>query len=181
MTRPHIVLVGLMGTGKSTIGRRLASRLQCDFVDSDAVVEQRTGRTVREIFESDGEDSFRAVEESVITEALSSTRPSVVAAAGGSVLSARSRTAMKESQMVVWLDGPVALLARRAGGRKGTGHRPLIDADPELRLNQMRLAREHLYSDVATTRVDVANASPSDIVDRLIALLEATETAERSA
>jgi len=87
----RLVLVGMMGSGKSTVGRQLASRLGWAFLDSDAMVEASTGSTVAELFDSGGEASFRDEESRVLAEALASSRPAVVSAAGGSVLSEANR------------------------------------------------------------------------------------------
>ena len=84
----HLVLVGMMGAGKSSVGRVLARKLARPLLDSDELIEQHTGRTVREIWASDGEEEFRALETETLVEALRSDEPSVVAAAGGVVLSA---------------------------------------------------------------------------------------------
>ena len=82
----HLVLVGMMGTGKTTVGTVLAQRLGRPLIDSDAEVEARTGRTVREIFETDGEAAYRALETEALVDALASPVPAVIAAAGGVVL-----------------------------------------------------------------------------------------------
>src|SRR5262245_1009332 len=120
----HIVLVGLMGSGKSTVARALAQRLHRPVVDSDAEIEAKTGRTVREIFATDGEAAFRALETESLQAALDSDEPSVIAAAGGVVLSATNRAALRAADArVVWLRAePELLVARVAGG----DHRPLL-------------------------------------------------------
>src|SRR4051794_31328522 len=82
----HVVLVGMMGAGKTTVGSRLARRLDRPFVDSDVQVERRAARTVRQIFETEGEAAFRAIESEALAEALASEEPAVIAAAGGTVL-----------------------------------------------------------------------------------------------
>lgn len=152
----HIVLVGLMGTGKSTIGRRLAKSLGRPFLDSDTLVEHRTGRTVRQIFAADGEPAFRDLEHQVLHEALASEAPSVIAAAGGAVLDARSRAELTEHSFVIWLQAAPAMLAKRVAN--GT-HRPLLDDDPVGVLTAMATDRAELYAAVADAVVDVTPLS----------------------
>jgi shikimate kinase len=109
------VLIGMMGSGKTTVGRVLAERLGRGFVDSDEVIQSRTGRTVREIFESDGEAAFRVLETDALLDALEWREPLVVAAAGGVVLAEENRQALRQgAARIVWLTAPVAVLAARA-------------------------------------------------------------------
>src|SRR5947208_13903360 len=90
----HVILIGMMGSGKTTVGGRLARALDRPFVDSDVQVEQRTARTVREIFETDGEAAYRVLESEVLAEALASEEPAVIAAAGGTVPHPKNRRRM---------------------------------------------------------------------------------------
>jgi shikimate kinase len=91
----HLVLVGMMGVGKSTVGRMVAAELDRPLFDSDEMIEERTGRTVREIWATDGEPAFRTLETDTLLEALAEPEPSVIAAAGGVVLSERNREALQ--------------------------------------------------------------------------------------
>ena len=130
VTARHVVLVGLMGSGKTTVGRLLATRLGRPFVDSDEVIETREGRTVREIWRTDGEQAFRELETAALQAALSADEPSVIAAAGGVVLADRNRMALREADAdVVWLQADPAVLVGRA--MRGD-HRPLLDGDAEV-------------------------------------------------
>lgn len=162
----HLVLVGLMGTGKSTVGRLLAHRLARPLIDTDDEVERRAGRSVREIFASDGEEEFRRLERDVLADALADPTPSVVAAAGGVVLSQENRGRLRTSPCrVVWLRAsPRALVPRVRGG----GHRPLLDADPESTLVSMAETREALYREVADLTVDVEAMSPAEVVEAVL-------------
>ena len=114
------MLVGMMGSGKTTVGRLVAQRLGRRFVDSDEQVEARAGRTVREIFEAEGEAAFRALEAGALAEALAAPEPAVVAAAGGVVLDPGNRRALREAATVVWLRAGPGVLASRAGSRRAS-------------------------------------------------------------
>jgi shikimate kinase len=157
----HIVLVGMMGSGKSTVGRALAAKFGRPLLDSDEMVEARTGRTVREIWQTDGEAAYRLLETEVLVEALAAPLPSVIAAAGGIVLSDDNRRALVESDAhVVWLLADVDVLLRRV--RSG-GHRPLLDDDPEGTLRRMFTEREPLYREVADAIVSVDSRSVNEV------------------
>ena len=162
----HLVLIGMMGVGKTTVSRVLGERLGRQVLDSDLVIEARTGRTVREIFATDGEAAFRAMETEVLIEALTEQQPVVIAAAGGVVLSERNRTALRDSpSKVVWLCADPATLVERV--RSG-GHRPLLDDDPAATLQKMFTERAPLYRQVADAIVLVDNRSVADIVDAVL-------------
>lgn len=166
LARRHLVLVGMMGAGKTTVGRAIASRLRRDLLDSDALIECRTGRTVREIFATDGEDAFRMIETDVLMTSLAADEPAVIAAAGGVVLRAENRAALKSSgARVVWLRADPALLIERV---KSGGHRPLLDDDPAATLRRMYDEREPLYREVAHAIVTVDNRSINDVVEAVL-------------
>lgn len=162
----HLVLVGMMGAGKSTVARIASERLGRRVLDSDAMIEAATGRTVREIFASDGEAAFRAMETQVLLDALADPEPVIIAAAGGVVLSAVNRRALRDSgAQVVWLCAdPATLLDRVRSG----GHRPLLDSDPSGTLQRMFVEREPLYREVADVIVSVDNRSISDVVEAVL-------------
>ena len=161
-----LVLVGLMGTGKTTTARILADELGWPLVDSDELIEARTGRTVREIFADEGETAFRALETAAMRDALEETTPSVIAAAGGVVKSADNRRALVESDaMVVWLDADVDVLVQRV--TRGT-HRPLLDQDPAGALRAMAAERADWYAEVADLRVDTTKLRPRDVANAII-------------
>jgi len=162
----HLLLVGMMGVGKTTVARVVADRLHRRVYDSDAIIEARTGRTVREIFAEDGEAAFRQLETEVLLESLALPEPVVIAGAGGVVLSDVNRAAMKASgARVVWLCAdPMTLVDRVKGG----GHRPLLDADPAGTLQRMFREREALYREVADAIVLVDNRSISEVVEAVL-------------
>jgi shikimate kinase len=157
----HLVLVGMMGVGKSTVGRIVAAELGRPLFDSDEMIEERTGRTVREIWMTDGEAAFRALETETLLDALAAPEPSVIAAAGGVVLSTRNREALCGADAhVVWLLADVEVLVDRV--RNGS-HRPLLDDDPEATLRRMHLERAALYQEVADAIVSVDSRSAGDV------------------
>lgn len=167
----HLVLVGLMGVGKTTVGSRLAEILGWRLVDSDAQVEARTGRTVRDIFEHDGELAFRILETVALREALDAPGPTIVAAAGGVVLAEENRRLLERPNVeVVWLRADPTILAQRAM----TGdHRPLLAHDPAGVLARMAVDRDPLYREVANLVVDVDGKSPDDVANEVLKVVRA--------
>ncbi|MDO8391964.1 MAG: shikimate kinase [Actinomycetota bacterium] len=162
----HVVLVGMMGVGKTTIARVLSVRLSRDVWDSDQVIEHRSGRTVRSIFAEDGEPAFRALESEVLLQALASPIPLVIATGGGVVLAEANRRALCESgARIVWLCADPATLVDRV---KSGGHRPLLDHDPAGTLQRMMSEREALYREVADAIVLVDNRSVSEVVEAVL-------------
>ena len=162
----HLVLVGMMGAGKTTVARVAAKRLERPLFDSDEMIEQQTGRTVREIFADDGEMAFRALETAALITALASDEPAVIAAAGGVVLNPDNRVALKTSNArVVWLSAEPATLMERV---TSTGHRPLLDGDPAGPLQRMFDDREALYREVADAIVLVDRRSIQEVVEAVL-------------
>lgn len=150
-----MVLVGLMGSGKTTVGKRLAARLERDFVDADAALEEITDRTIPEIFASDGERGFRAIESDVLEELLEHHEPTVIASGGGVVLSGENRHRLRQPWVtVVWLDAGPAFLASRVEAKP---HRPLLAGDESARevLTRLHAERAPLYAEVADLVVEV--------------------------
>jgi shikimate kinase len=149
----HVVLVGLMGVGKTTVGRRLAKELHRPFADVDEQVELRAGLTVPAIFRDLGETRFRALEAEVLAALVGRDVPLVLAAGGGAVAGDRNRAALAASgAYVVWLRASAGFLA----GRTDATHRPLLAAgDPETTLARLLAERAPLYEQVADVAVDV--------------------------
>lgn len=157
---PRAVLVGLPGTGKTTAGRVLAERLGVRFADSDELIEARAGRTVREIFDHDGEQAFRAAEAEAIASALSGF-DGVLALGGGAILTPATRAVLAASGApVVLLHAELPVLLRRVGS---AGERPLLAADPAGRLVVLAAERESLYRGVATVVVDADRRSAEEL------------------
>ena len=150
--RRHIVLVGMMGTGKSSAGLRLAALLGRLFVDTDEEIAAVTGSTIPEIWSTEGEEKMRAVESTVLAEAIASPSPSVISVGGGAVLNPENRAAIAEAGDVVWLRARLDTLAERLGDGAG---RPLLAADPAAALARIEPERRPLYEEVANAVVDV--------------------------
>lgn len=148
----HVVLVGMMGAGKSTVGRRLASRLGRPFVDADDELVRRSGRTVRDWFEQEGEAAFRAAEGELLDDLLGAPGISVIASGGGVVLAEANRAALRDHALVVWLRAGAPFLVSRVGQKP---HRPLLDEDVEATVARLVAERSALYEEVADVVVDV--------------------------
>lgn len=154
MAARHLVLVGMMGAGKSTVGRIVSVRLGWPFVDLDSLFETRVGCTVSAFFSSHGEAEFRGREADLLAEILDRCEPHVVATGGGAVLSDRAK-AMMQTQLVLWLDAEPNELAARL---RGDLARPLLaGGDPQEILATLQQERRAHYSAVATCRYDVTD------------------------
>ncbi|KQZ65482.1 shikimate kinase [Sphingopyxis sp. Root1497] len=161
-----IVLVGLMGSGKSTIGRRLASRLGMRFADADDEIERAAGMTISEIFARFGEAQFRDGERRVIARLLTG-KPLVLATGGGAFMNEETRALIKQASLSIWLDADIPTLVERVGRRS---HRPLLkNRDPGEVLRELAVVRNPIYAE-AHIRVSSAS-SPHDHTVR--AILEA--------
>lgn len=171
-TNSHIVLVGPMGAGKSSIGRLLAARYQRAFVDLDAWIEAEAGTTINSIFTNEGERAFRLRESSALTAALARIEPSVIATGGGAVLDAGNRRTMSAAGAVVYLQVQPAMQMQRLAG---DGSRPLLaTSDPLQRLAELQALREPLYREVADMVFDTTHFPPPDAVVALMTLLAQT-------
>ena len=168
MTTEHVVLVGLMGTGKTTVGKRLARELGRRFVDSDAEIEGLHGRSVRDIFESSGEPAFRKIESELLEQLLASDVAVVLATGGGVVLAERNRRLLKQTRHVVWLRAEVGTLESRLRATKGLARRPLLDGDLRQRLEVLSHERADLYREVATSIIDVDGLDSDQVCDLVL-------------
>jgi shikimate kinase len=177
MTTPRILLVGMMGAGKTTTGELVAHRLGWDYRDSDADVESLTGCTVPELFARDGEAAFRKAEAEVLAEACRRERPAVIAVAGGAVLNADNRTLIRECGTVVWLRAEPHRLAQRVGDGVG---RPLLEGDKDEIMARLLAERAPHYAEVADAVIDVDHLTPDQVADRVLAAA-GIQTSETSA
>src|SRR6476659_6439218 len=167
LNRP-IVLVGLMGVGKSTVGRRLAKRLGLSFVDSDAEIEDAAGYSAAEIFERYGESDFRDGERRLVAR-MTEGDVRVIATGGGAYVDPRTRQLLNERAITVWLDAPVDILAERTSRRDTRAQ--LRNGDPRAVLEKLAQERRPSYSE-AHIHVKSGAGAHKDVVDAIVAALE---------
>ena len=164
--RRHLILVGLMAVGKTTVGALCAQRLGRAFVDTDDLVELLSGRQVQELFVG-GEPEFRSVERAAVADACASPAPLVIACGGGAVIDPDNRALLRRSGVVVWLCADSDTLAARvaADGRS----RPLLAGGaPSVTLAALADARDATYRAVADTTVDANDRSPAAVADAVL-------------
>ncbi len=172
--RPVLVLVGFMGAGKSTVGRTVADLLGVDFVDTDAELVNRDGRTIPEIFRVDGPAHFRELERAVVDDLLAN-HGGVVALGGGAVTTEAVRDALVGHRVV-----HLEISADDGFARVKNSDRPLIEADdPAARYAELLTERADIYASVATIVVDAGSGGPDEVADRIIEHLARELTAER--
>lgn len=163
--RRHLWLVGMMGSGKSSIGAPLAHRLGMDFVDTDAMIRDRFELTIAEIFEQHGEPWFRLEESRIVAELAGDSGPAVVATGGGVVLDASNREQMSATGLVVWLYADLATLIGRVGMAED---RPLIGrANPVASMDQLLVQRYDVYAEAADARVSTIERPVEEVVDEV--------------
>jgi shikimate kinase len=164
-----IILIGLPGSGKSTVGRHLARRLDLPFFDSDHVIEQRIGCPIREYFAREGEQAFRDVEEEVIRE-LTQGAPGVLATGGGAVLRSVNRQRLREAGKVIYLRSAPEEVHRRV---RHDANRPLLQvADPLARIRELHAERDPLYRETAHFVIETGRPSVPTLVNMVLMQLE---------
>lgn len=166
----NIVLVGLMGVGKSTVGRILAERLERGFVDTDAEVEAAVGGSIDEVFRRLGQRRFRALEAERVRHAAA-LRGQVIAVGGGALLDPGNVTQLRGTGDLVLLDADPAELAARITAEDGGTSRPLLadSADPEAALAALRDQREQVYEAAASHAIDTTGRTPEEVADEVLA------------
>jgi len=165
----RVALVGLPGSGKTTVGRQLARRLGLDYVDSDHVIEQRLGCSIRTYFELEGEDSFREVE-SVVLDELTQKTGAVISTGGGSVMREINRQRLHARCQVVYLNAHPDELFRRL---RHDVNRPLLQvADPLTRLRDLHALRDPLYRATAHFIIETGRPSLAMLVNMIVMQLE---------
>jgi shikimate kinase len=165
-----VALIGMMGAGKTAVGRVLARRLGRPFVDADDELVAREGRSVAEQFATYGEAGFRDREAVVLAQVLDRRPPVVVATGGGAVARPANRQRLREAAVTVWLRAPVPELAERVGSGRD---RPLLGDDPQAALATLLALRAGWYAETAHLVVDTARRRPSEVADEIVAALVA--------
>lgn len=162
-------MIGLPGSGKSTVGRQLARRLQLPFYDSDRVIEERLGCSIKDFFARQGEEPFRDVEASVIDE-LTQLPQGVISTGGGAVLRSANRNHLRSRGQVIYLKSAPEELARRL---KHDTHRPLLQVDDPLkRLRDLFTVRDPLYRETAHFVIETGRPSVATLVNMIVMQLE---------
>ena len=167
----HIVLIGPMAAGKSTVGKKLARRLDMDFHDIDAMIETEHKRTIEQIFASDGEAQFRRYETEALERACAAA-PAVLSTGGGAVLSEHNRETLKAAGDVVYLRVGIETQLQRAAS--DAQQRPLLAGDETARratLEKLRCERAPLYESAADHTLDADDDAPDALVDRIASLV----------
>jgi 5-deoxy-5-amino-3-dehydroquinate synthase len=173
VTGRHVALVGMMGSGKSTVGPLLARRLGYGFVDLDPTIEAGAGRSVRQLFVERGEPAFRQLEAEALAAVLARPDPQVIGTGGGVVLAESNRQRLAGAARVVWLSAPPEVLAGRVGHDPG---RPLLaEGDPEATLARLLHEREACYRRAARHMVAAAPGLPEQVAERVAARLRPAE------
>ncbi|HXS49956.1 MAG TPA: shikimate kinase [Sphingomicrobium sp.] len=168
LDRP-VVLVGLMGAGKSTVGRRLARRLGVPFVDSDAAIEDAAGLSPAEVFERYGEQDFRDGERRLVARLVNDGQVSVIATGGGAFIDPRTRELLNEHAITVWLDAPVDILTERTSRRDTRVQ--LRNGDPQATLERLANERRQAYEQ-AHLHIKSGSGAHREVVDAIVRALD---------
>ena len=173
--RKTVALVGMMGAGKTSIGRRLSTRLDAPFADADHEIETAAGMPISEIFAKYGEPEFRRLERNVIARLLHDP-PQVLATGGGAYMDETTRTAMRDHAFTIWLKAPVEILLGRVRKRQGPDNvngqsRPLLaNDDPRETLEKLLVLREPVYA-TADMVLESADEPHAVLLDKIVAAL----------
>lgn len=166
---PRVILIGPMGSGKTTIGQLVASKLGIAFRDTDHVIEERAGKSVSDIFLEDGEDEFRILEKKVLRDELLSD-DTVLALGGGAPISVDAQSALRAiASPVIYLDISLATVAPRIGFNRD---RPLLLHNPRGQWQTLMEARRPIYESIAGSVIDVNEKSESEIVTLILEVLK---------
>ncbi|MBC8126081.1 MAG: shikimate kinase [Gloeobacteraceae cyanobacterium ES-bin-144] len=163
----NIVLIGFMGSGKSTVGRELQQRLGYPLVDMDQAIEQRAGKAISEVFAGEGEAAFRDMETALLRELSDPTAPRrIISTGGGIVVREGNRALLKDLGYVVWLDAPVRVILERTAKSRA---RPLLETeDPAERVRVLMEQRRPFYQESSHLKLDVAGLSSGEVVTGIL-------------
>ena len=163
----NIVIIGFMGSGKSTVGRSLHQRLGYPLVDMDQVIEQRAGKSISEIFATDGEPAFRDMETALLRELGDPAAPRRIISTGGGIVGrAENRTLLKSLGYVVWLHAPAAVILARTNKSHS---RPLLHTgDPAARIKTLMAEREPLYRETAHLKLDTTGLRCDELATGIV-------------
>jgi shikimate kinase len=167
----RVILVGMMGSGKSTIGRLLSEATGWPYVDNDVLVRRAHGATPRQLLTERGEAAMRAAESSALALGLEVPEPAIIGAAAGTILDPQDRDRTRDGGIVVWLTASSSVLAKRAAG---SAHRPWLEGDAESWMREAVAERDPLYASVADITIDTTSDSPGASAVELLRRLMAT-------
>lgn len=166
----NLVLIGFMGAGKSTVGSLLAQKMSAPFLDIDAEIERKEGRSIFEVFETDSEEGFREIETREIGKTLNLSGY-VIACGGGAVLRPENVAALKSNGIFVYLETDANIITERIGE---DGKRPLLKStNPRQAIDELLREREAKYRQVADITVDTSTLEPAQVVDEIMSALDA--------
>lgn len=164
----NIILIGFMGSGKSTVGTRLSYRLKCVFSDTDKMIEKKENRSISEIFAAEGEEYFREAETELLRKLRESRTRQILSVGGGTPLRAENRKLLRELGTVLYLKVSAETVYERL---KGDATRPLLQAEnPMERIKALLEEREEIYREAADMIVEVDGKKPAKIVEEIAAL-----------
>lgn len=165
----HLYLTGYRGSGKSSVGRAVARRLQRPWIDLDDEIESQSGRSIQEIFATDGEEGFRTLEQAVL-EAVSKRAPAVISLGGGAVLREANRKRIRNSGVSIWLQVDADTVLQRLHRDASTSRRrpPLTGLPPRQEIQTLLAKREPLYAEVASYQVDTTGRGVRAITNRVL-------------
>jgi shikimate kinase len=163
----NILLIGIMGCGKSTVGRELQQRLGYPLVDMDQEIEHIAGKPITAIFADEGEDRFRGMETQVLRElAAQNDQRRIISTGGGVIGCEENRRLLRELGYVVWLDAPLAVILERTGKSR---HRPLLNTeDPAAKVRELMERRGPLYQETAHLKLDTAGLDSGEIATGIL-------------
>jgi shikimate kinase len=162
----RVLLLGMMGSGKSSVGRALEGRTGWPFVDNDVLVQRATGLSARELLRDQGEAALREAESAALRAGLAIPAPAVVAIAAGTIMRPEDRDVMRDGGLVVWLHASPAVLAERAAGAT---HRPWLDDDPLGWFTRTIEERAPFYHAVADIEIDTGSTDAAAAAERVLA------------